>query len=680
MFLPVGDPKLIVQPVNHGLTCGAMESPTCDVADEDTPQHPDTEKRRLSRDSTSSVVVGKVSKEQLRTITDDVAAGSADKTTTPWLTESGEVIWSPSRIRLGKILFNKRFDALMGVIILFNFALVWYEADVDAQCYPQYQHDPMSCPSKVEKVPWLEACNWALLSLYSIEACLRLFVQRLEYFKNPYNNLDFFVVVMGWLSEIFVSLINLAFLRVFRVARLTRAFRVIITIRELYFLLTGFMSSVKAIFFGTIMIFALLIVYSILLVEFVHPVNAGIIYEECPGCDQGFSSVWQCTLTLFNEVIAGGSWIMNHQLTKQAPYSAPLMVIIVITVTLGVMNLILTVIVERAAEARERDHQEQVKQKRHQAEAQKLELLKLCFEIDKDGNGQVTKDELLEAYDEKERFRNIMKLMDVKRDNIDAIFRLLDADGSGGLDYKEFCNELYTLQSNDQRMMIAMTRLGVQELNNQMSSRLSEVAKRTEMHDELLHRIDGKLSKLLGNTPFSLEEPSLPFPRTDASKIPAPMASLVDKQIPGVPENSVLVDLVQVQQHVEDLSAFQANIAKSVEEQASTLIRHAQYLNSFGEWLPRAWVDDDTIGESGIPMKTVSNFKPGRERLNRIGQSVQRLQANVSVELFASMQDIQQKLELTARTVEANKQLLVLMGKQLPSPAPTCQLPVLSNL
>jgi len=95
------------------------------------------------------------------------------------------------------------------------------------------------------------------------------------------------------------------------------------------------------------MLFGMLLVFSILLVELVHPINSQQHYSTCNECSQAFNSVYWSTLTLFREIIAGGSWIISTPVIKQSPSVGIVLVTVVVVISLGTMNLILAVIVER---------------------------------------------------------------------------------------------------------------------------------------------------------------------------------------------------------------------------------------------------------------------------------------------------------------------------------------------
>ena len=40
--------------------------------------------------------------------------------TKPWLSKDGELIWSPGRIFVAKLIWSQPFETFMGIVILFN--------------------------------------------------------------------------------------------------------------------------------------------------------------------------------------------------------------------------------------------------------------------------------------------------------------------------------------------------------------------------------------------------------------------------------------------------------------------------------------------------------------------------------------------------------------------------------
>lgn len=63
-------------------------------------------------------------------------------------------------------------------------------------------------------------------------------------------------------------------LRTIRVLRLLRVGRLVISVPELYILLSGLTTSFKPILFGSIMLVSVILVWSIIVVELIHPLNS----------------------------------------------------------------------------------------------------------------------------------------------------------------------------------------------------------------------------------------------------------------------------------------------------------------------------------------------------------------------------------------------------------------------
>jgi len=417
----------------------------------------------------------------------------------PWLEDDGTILWTQQRIVLAKVISTQTFEFIMGVLICFNIILVIWETDETAKCEePEWRDDMLNCPYLGANVFWLRVTNYLLLLIYTVECSVRLYVQRRAFFDGYWNNLDLFIVVSGVLGELVGDMVNLAFLKIFRLARLMRAFRVLIAFRELYLMLHGFMSAMKAIFWGSFLMFALLIVWSIVLVEFVHPINVAIDYEQiapgCARCPRAFSTVVMSTITLFQQIITGDSWgLVTVPVIERDVKTAVIFVLIVVTVSLGLTNLILAVIVECASEARENDLLDKLKHKEADSIRAKQDLFKQCQAMDVDSSGALSLEELTEGFDTIPSFRDLLKLMDVEKDELKSIFRLLDQDGSGDVSYDEFCDQLHKIRTRDTRTMVMFMKLTLQELKVSVETNLevsrTQIQEKTEMNSRTLARI-----------------------------------------------------------------------------------------------------------------------------------------------------------------------------------------------
>jgi len=317
---------------------------------------------------------------------------------------------------------------------------------------------------------------------------------------DNWYRLDSLVVVLCWTAVAFNSMTNLAFVRLLRLARLTRSVRILRNVRELNLLIGGLVGSVKTMFFGCLLILLMLVIYGILMVEWVHPVNSPLNWGSCTDCPSAFSSVELSMVTLFGEIIGGSSWIMSISLFQSDPASTILMVIAFVTINLTIMNLILAVICERAAEARENDVQEVARQKLASLDAAKKELVSMCARIDKDESGKISLQELQGAFENSQRSKELMIAMDLNEEELLQVFHIADREGTGELEYECFCNELFHLKSQDHHMLLTMIRLCAQETNHAIDCvihpKLQTLVEQAALHTAQFATLNDKIERL----------------------------------------------------------------------------------------------------------------------------------------------------------------------------------------
>eukprot|EP00913_Durusdinium_trenchii_P017934 g16852.t1 len=218
-----------------------------------------------------------------------------------------------------------------------------------------------------ETKPWLDEDGHVI---WPLECVARLYVERSLFLQNRWNLIDLFIVLIGWAGMALTEMVNLNVLRIFRVIRLLRAGRLLISVPELYILLSGFELKGRRI--------------------------DSNYTSPCPQCASGFATVYRASLTLFSQIVAGDAWgQISPPLAHAAPWTAPILFGIMMTISLGVMNLILAVIVEKAAEARQTDLDKKLMQKDQVRERNMVELALMCDRMDKDGSGALSLEEML---------------------------------------------------------------------------------------------------------------------------------------------------------------------------------------------------------------------------------------------------------------------------------------------
>merc|ERR1712151_1474807 len=125
---------------------------------------------------------------------------------------------------------------------------------------------------------------------------------------------------------------------------------------------SGLVSTLKAIVWAFFLIFGLLILWAIMSVELLGPLNRDVTdsgyYEKvgCERCPRAFSTVWNTVLTYYQMYVCGDSWgELALPMIEQYPVSLVVFSGITFTVVLGLMNLVLAVIVDVAVKAQNND-------------------------------------------------------------------------------------------------------------------------------------------------------------------------------------------------------------------------------------------------------------------------------------------------------------------------------------
>ena len=84
--------------------------------------------------------------------------------------------------------------------------------------------------------------------------------------------------------------------------------------------------------------------------------------------------------------------------------------------------------------------------------------------MDVNNNGMVSFDELLQGYDELPDFQRLMDVMDIKREDMETVFHVLDSDDSQEVSYLEFCQNLGAFFRRDPVIMQSLVKYSVLEV------------------------------------------------------------------------------------------------------------------------------------------------------------------------------------------------------------------------
>mmetsp|Transcript_60204 Transcript_60204/g.135494 ORF Transcript_60204/g.135494 Transcript_60204/m.135494 type:complete len:654 (-) Transcript_60204:69-2030(-) len=367
----------------------------------------------------------------------------------------------PQRRKLALLIRNAIFDGFMMVIIFMNLILVVVETDVRAR-----GHD-----SDV-----YETLGTIFLFTYVAEIFCRIIVDQGIYFRKLLNVMDFSIVVAD-LCLLFVTIFDypsISTLRVLRAVRLLRIARLMKGLRELWLMMHGMFAAMKAMSWAVVLILIALLLFSIVSVDILHPLTQNLrddFPELCTRCDTAFSSVFEAFWSWFLLIFAQQLWIdMATTMVDAYPATQFFFLIVFFTINLGVLNLMLTVIVDLAEEARHQDERQTLSDKKNDYERARARLLKVCTAMDTDQSGYLTVEEVYDGYASNAEFEQTLQVMDVGPEDLQMVFEILDEDRSGSVTYEEFVEQLYKMKTQESHTLLVFMHHHLIGLKNKVTS------------------------------------------------------------------------------------------------------------------------------------------------------------------------------------------------------------------
>lgn len=422
---------------------------------------------------------------------------------------------------------------LMSVVILVNVVLIVYETDERAL------HPNVSLPS------WLTAAQMVLSGIYVLEVTIRIYLMGWSFFRGFSGNFDLFLVIADLLGVVtyfafsavrFGHVVQL--LKVLRLGRVLRIVRVLESFRELSMLMNGLAGALRAIFWAAVMICLVLMVFAIFFVEFMHPLVLDMVehgqFQDCPRCHQAISSVPKAVLTFIQTVIAGDSWgELAVPLIEEYPLAVIPFVSVMLIVQIGLLNLVLAVIVDRASDARKENTMEVLRERAQLFRRERAPLLELFKRLDQDEDGHVTLSELLAGYDSDQSCRALFQSLGISRQDLHIAFEILAETGAAdesGVAHKEFVQRLHRLKTETtgkQTILdIHSTKLCI---NKRLDSVERDLSRRLDKQDAMLARMARLLEGLSNNDGATIAE--MATGAVQAADAPAPPVATLAQQL-----------------------------------------------------------------------------------------------------------------------------------------------------
>ncbi|CAJ1431558.1 unnamed protein product [Effrenium voratum] len=352
------------------------------------------------------------------------------------------------------------FDSFIGFIISVNAGTIGYEAQVSTKI-PWGCDERCSCedPGCSPMPEWLQYVDYVFFFIYVAEFGLRFYTYGMQVLRSNWVKFDLFLIVSSVLdiclkqiSSASEILTQIMLVRILRLARLARAVRLMVQFRVLWQLVQGLLHSVSTLLWTFLMIMILVYGFAVVGIETInldqnlasdHPYNVAV--------SANFENFIDAMLTLFQCFTLDSVEAVYRPLITHNPVLLSYFMTVILIMAISLMNLVTAVMVnsalDQASEDKDVKRAYEAVQKRKQ-----LERLKIMFlELDSDGSGELTLEELRSAPEEvREQLQEVAATED-----IEGLFQMLDYDGGGSLDTEEFCEGVLRASTSDKPLELS---------------------------------------------------------------------------------------------------------------------------------------------------------------------------------------------------------------------------------
>ncbi|CAK0848854.1 unnamed protein product [Prorocentrum cordatum] len=348
------------------------------------------------------------------------------------------------------LLAHPKFDISMGTVIVLNAIIIAVELTVTPT-----EEDETAASRLAFGI--LESI---FLSIYLLELIFRIVGCGRKCLSNPWVRFDLALVCVGvlgaWIVPIIIMIAGDAleklvpsamFLRIFRLARLVRALRLYVQCHSLWMLISGLFSSLPTMLNVFFVLLMAIFAFACLGVEVMTGLRGAASQEMV---DNYFATLPMIMLTLMQFVTMDSVAPIYTTMIRENVWLMFFFLPFLLVVSVILMNLVTALVIKVFW-----DHHQRDQQTRKILNAQRMselvpQLRNIFEELDLDGSGCVTAEELTSA---PEAFQHeLERLLNV--DSLHDLFEALDADGSMEVTIDEFLEEMTQLVCCNQSLEI----------------------------------------------------------------------------------------------------------------------------------------------------------------------------------------------------------------------------------
>jgi len=364
---------------------------------------------------------------------------------------------------LAQLVMSQRFEQGCALAILANSIFIGCQAEV----LSHYPDNPFSSEFLI--------ISYLFTVYFTLELILRAAVFGLRDFfidsdQKGWNIFDCLVVCTALFEAVVglflanspreaESISILRMLRIIRILRLMRIIRVFRFFRELRMMVTSIVGCVKSLMWAVVLLLVMLYMFGVFFTQGVT--SYCIEHDKCASAEfekhlSFYGSVPRSIYTLYKAMSGGVDWGDPAEPLSDVGGIYVLFYIFFITfATIAIMNIVTGVFVEVAMTAAQSDRDAMIQDKAFKKEMYVKSMQDIFHEIDDDGDGIVTLDEL-ERNIKDPRLKVYLEALDLDVSDITTLHRLCDLDGEGNVDIDDFVSGCSRVKGEASAMDVAM--------------------------------------------------------------------------------------------------------------------------------------------------------------------------------------------------------------------------------
>mmetsp|Transcript_56463 Transcript_56463/g.112222 ORF Transcript_56463/g.112222 Transcript_56463/m.112222 type:complete len:633 (-) Transcript_56463:112-2010(-) len=324
------------------------------------------------------------------------------------------------------------FDVVFSVLVLLNTALIGVEVETSKEPIKELNH--------LQRLFGV---------IFTIELFLRVHAAGRTFFRPPrlWGNLFDSFLLLTFVTDWIPSQNEISggqFLRLLRLARIMRAFRAVRMASyapEFRKMAYALQHSVLTLFWALLLLFFIIYCFATTLTQAssvkVQP------HEDCPNIEETLNKHWgnisRSIYSLYASICGGYSW---NELAAPLGCAGHLYFAIYMVYTsvaiFGVLNVVTSVFVDSAMESTQHFVDIKVGEALSSRKVLVNHLRQMFEDLDVDNSGEISIKEM-QVLMQNTQLANYLEAIDIRFDEIDLLFAMLDFDGSGTINIDEFC-------------------------------------------------------------------------------------------------------------------------------------------------------------------------------------------------------------------------------------------------